>query len=182
MAKQSRISFSGAELSLGEIESHYERTDTSIKLYFSSRNPDAEFLFAGTSPEELAEELAQVSEENERMIAMNLLSSIEAAFRIDYLQRSYARKRDPLSQAFVLLHQEKGSRASLEDEILDAWKIHSNIPNKIISDLRSAFKYRHWLAHGRYWTPKLGRKYDYFSVYTLGQIVFNNIPLTGNEA
>ena len=31
----------------------------------------------------------------------------------------------------------------------------------------TAFKYRHWLAHGRYWEPKLGRIYDYYSLYDL---------------
>ena len=182
MASQKRVSFSQAELSLNDIESHYESSYSSIKLYFSKSNPEAESIFAGKSSTEIAEELAIVAEENERMISLNLLSCIEAAFRVDYLQRSYARKRDSLSQAFVQLHQEKGNRASLEDEILDAWKAHTSISNQIISDLKSAFRYRHWLAHGRYWTPKLGRKYDYFSVYTLGQIVFNNMPLTGHEA
>lgn len=36
-----------------------------------------------------------------------------------------------------------------------------------ISELITAFKYRHWLAHGRYWEPKLGRIYDYYSLYDL---------------
>jgi hypothetical protein len=37
----------------------------------------------------------------------------------------------------------------------------------VISDLRGALNYRNWLAHGRYWVAKLGRKYDFFSVLTL---------------
>lgn len=38
-------------------------------------------------------------------------------------------------------------------------------PNQIIGDVKRAFKYRHWLAHGRYWTPKLGQGYNYAAVY-----------------
>lgn len=37
----------------------------------------------------------------------------------------------------------------------------------LLGELAGAFRYRHWLAHGRYWQPKLGRKYDYLSVFGL---------------
>jgi hypothetical protein len=105
-----------------------------------------------------------------------LLSALEAAFRIDYLQRSYQRKKDKLSKTFRNLHQQKGSRASLEENILSVWKEHTSVPANLIGDLRGVFKYRHWLAHGRYWTPKLGQKYDYDSIYELAEIVFKSFP------
>lgn len=179
MASQSRVSFSGADQQISDIAQHYRYTDSSIKLYFSSRNPEAEVLFAGTSQTEIQAQLDRVTDENEQLVSMNLLSAIEAVFRIDYLQRCYKRKKDPLSLAFREVHRIKGSRASLEDDIFEAWRIHSNIQKQLISDLKSAFKYRHWLAHGRYWTPKIGRKYDYFSIYSLGQIIESSFPLEG---
>ena len=45
------------------------------------------------------------------------------------------------------------------------------MPGRLISDTRSAFGYRDWLAHGRNWVPKLGRHYDFASVYNLARDV-----------
>ncbi len=176
-SKDSKVSFSGSEQKIKDINQHYTYIKSSINLYFSSANPQAELLFVGKSAIELAEELNTVSEENEKLIVLNILSALEAAFRIDYLQRCYKREKDDLSVAFRQIHQQKGNRASLEDDIFDSWKKHSNVSSQIISDLKSVFKYRHWLAHGRYWTPKLGRRYDYSSIFLLGQLVINSFPL-----
>ncbi|SEH04811.1 hypothetical protein [Candidatus Venteria ishoeyi] len=179
MASHTRVSFSGSEQKIDVIDQHYRNLKLSVNLYFSSANPQAELLFVGKSETELVEQLNDVSDENERLIALNILSALEAAFRIDYLQRCYKREKDNLSVAFREIHQQKGNKASLEDDIFDSWKEHGHVPDQVISDLKSAFKYRHWLAHGRYWTPKLGRRYDYFSVFSLGQLVINSFPLKG---
>lgn len=176
MASHKRVSFSGSEPQIVEIDRHYQDIESSIQLYFSESNPEAKILFAGKTKIELDDQLASVLEENAKLVSMSLLSAIEAAFRIDYLQRCYKRKSDSLSRTFRKIHQEKGARASLEDDIFDTWKAHSSVPKQVVYDLKSAFRYRHWLAHGRYW-PKLGRKYDYFSIYTLGQTVLSSFPL-----
>jgi hypothetical protein len=104
---------------------------------------------------------------------------VEAAFRIDYLQRCYQREKDGISRAFRSLHKRRRARAHLEEEILEIWKQHTTGAATLISDLRAAFNFRHWLAHGRYWEPKFGRKYDYVSIYTLAANVFENFPLVG---
>ena len=102
---------------------------------------------------------------------MTVLASIEASFRVDYLQRNYAKKRDDLSRAFRDLYREKQQRASLTDDILEAWRRHSNVGPKLVGDIRSAFRYRDWLAHGRYWVAKLGRPYDFETIYDLARDV-----------
>lgn len=94
MASHKRVSFSGSEPRIVEIDQHYQDTESSIQLYFSESNPEAGILFAGKTKIELGEQLASVSEENEKLVSMSLLSAIEAAFRIDYLQRCYKRKPD----------------------------------------------------------------------------------------
>jgi len=38
----------------------------------------------------------------------------------------------------------------------------------LISELRSVFKFRHWLAHGRFW--QIGRKYDFQTLYLLADV------------
>ena len=73
-----------------------------------------------------------------------------------------------------------GNRASLEDEILEAWRDHADGARQVVSELRGAFKYRHWLAHGRYWVPKLGRKFDYHGIHLLAQTVFDSFPFEGD--
>lgn len=110
---------------------------------------------------------------------MSLLSAVEAAFRIDYLQRCYQKKKDNVSREFWEIYKEKETRASLKDDIFEVWKNNTAGSTRLIGELRGAFKFRHWLAHGRYWTPKLGRKYDYVSVYPLVSQAMTSFPLIG---
>ena len=65
------------------------------------------------------------------------------------------------------IHQIKKSHVSLEKDILILWKEEYPQYKNLISKIITAFKYRHWLAHGRSWKPKLGRVYDYYSLYKL---------------
>lgn len=176
MAKHKRVSFSKQNLILDEIDQYYQNVNASIRLYFSLSNPLASEVFADRNETQIKYDLEIISEENEHLVALNLLASVEAAFRVDYLQRCYKRKRDSLSLALRAIHETKGSHASLEDDIFTAWKDNTSLSSSIASDLKGVFRYRHWLAHGRYWEPKLGRKYDYFSVFTLAQIVFSSFP------
>ncbi len=182
MAKHKRVSFSEQNLVLDEIDQYYRNIEASTRFYFSLSNPNADELFAGRAKTEIEYELEIISKENEHLVALNLLASVEAAFRVDYLQRCYKRKKDSLSLALRAIHVTKGNHASLDDDIFTAWKENTSSSNSIVSDLKGAFKYRHWLAHGRYWEPKLGRKYDYFSVFTLAQTVFNSFPFEGANA
>lgn len=176
MASHKRVSFSKENLELDHIAKYYQNLEASTHLYFSLSNPDSDRVFNGKSPSEIREELESTVEENERLIALSLLASIEAAFRVDYLQRCYKRKKDSLSITLREIHQAKGNQASLEEDILTAWKNNTTTTTYILSDLKAAFKYRHWLAHGRYWQPKLGKKYDYFSIFSLAQAVFDSFP------
>ncbi|PCI42773.1 MAG: hypothetical protein COB41_08830 [Proteobacteria bacterium] len=182
MAKHKRVSFSKKNLVLDEIDHYYRNIEASTRLYFSSSNPTSDEVFVGRTKTEIEYELEVVSVENENLVALNLLASIEAAFRVDYLQRCYKKKKDSLSLALRTIHDIKGSHASLEDDIFTAWKDNTSSSSAVISDLKGAFKYRHWLAHGRYWEPKLGKKYDYFSVFILAQTVFNSFPFEGVNA
>ena len=120
--------------------------------------------------------MVEILDENERNSSMNILAALEAAFRIDFIQRSQARKRDGLSRVLRRLYTKEGARVSLEDDILPRWKQEYPELRSIVSELIGAFKYRHWLAHGRYWTPRLGRRYDYQEVYALADSIFEVFP------
>ena len=178
MAKLKRISFSRQHLELDEIGRHYLDVEASIRSYFDFRNVRSAVRFADYTSEEILLEMNSILEEQDRAASMNLLAALEAAFRVDFLQRCYKRRKDPVSRVFRELHARKGMYVSLEDDIFQVWKQKSSVPSSVISHLKSVFKYRHWLAHGRYWVPKFGR-YDYHDIYTLAEAIFDAFPFEG---
>lgn len=174
-----RVTFSKRNVSISDFALHHSDMEESLRLYFSPNAATFSTRFFGDRIEEVDEQLEQRLVEVDMASALTVLSALEAAFRIDYLQRCYRKEKDPLSRAFRDLHKRKQTRVRLETEIFDIWKENTDVEAKLIGDLRGAFKFRHWLAHGRYWEPKLGRKYDFVTVYGLAASVLSSFPLLG---
>jgi hypothetical protein len=159
--------FSGQNLPLTSIAEYHHDCERSLRLYFSPKNVDYTSRFSGYTQIEIREELQLRLDELDKLISFSILSALEASLLIDYFKRCQQKKKDPLSKELRKIYKQKESRASLEDDILKLWKeTHPQYKNSI-SEVIAAFKYRHWLAHGRYWEPKLGRNYDYNSLYDL---------------
>jgi hypothetical protein len=171
-----RVSFSGLNLGLPEIVAHHQDLGASLTLYFSAVSPRYFVRFDGYAPIEVTAELGERFHEAELTSSLTVLASVEAAFRIDYLQRCYRRGKDPVSRAFRGIYKSKKQQASLEDEIFGVWADNSSVPPSIIGELRGAFRFRHWLAHGRYWEPKLGRRYEFSDVYALADLTLRSFP------
>jgi hypothetical protein len=128
----------------------------------------------------VTDELGGRLDETDMTSSLTVLASVEAAFRIDYLQRCYGWGKDPVSRAFRNIYKAKQQHASLDDEIFEAWVDNSYGSGPIIGELRGAFRFRHWLAHVRYWTPKLGRRYDFSDVFALADIALRSFPFYGS--
>ena len=173
----SRLTFSNRNVDIQEYAFHHNDVEKSLRLYFSAEATSFGVRFTSYTLAEVSDELGERLSELDMTSALTVLTAVEAAFRIDYLQRCYCKKKDPISRAFRELHKQKQATVSLENEIFDVWKTHTTGSARIIGDLRGAFKFRHWLAHGRYWVPQLGQKYDYVTIYTLATTVLNNFPL-----
>lgn len=156
---------------------YHQDTDASHRLFFSIDNPEFAVRFVGYSLSQVEAELLERLNETDLRSSFAILSRLEAAFRIDYAQRCKRRKRDAVSKAFRALYKTQGVRVRLEDDILETWRQERPEMNQLISELRGAFGFRHWLAHGMYWLPKFGRKYDYQWIYTLADGVFAVFPL-----
>ena len=174
-----KVPLSGEQLNLSDINAHYVDVAAALKGYFNPANRFYDAKFTGYSVTELTSQLQTRLEEIDRTSALSVLSAIEAVFRIDYLRRCYyTKKKDPVSRAFRKLYKEKERRASFEDDILSVWEQESTGASIIIAGLRDVFKYRHWLAHGRYWVLKTGKKngYDYQDVFLLAQTVISSFP------
>lgn len=163
-------------ITLEEIAVYYKDSEAALRLFFSLDNPRVE-QFLGSTPEELDMKLNERIEELGRLASLSLLATLEALFRTDYKERIKKRKKDCLSKALKKIHNIKATKASLEDDILQAWKENTNDSSQLISHLKGAYKYRHWLAHGRYWSPKMGRPdYDYSEIYQLVETTINSFP------
>jgi hypothetical protein len=167
-------------LDIEDIVGHYTDITQSLRLYFSKENPDHDIIFFGESPASVKERYHDNLREVEWNCILNMLAALEAAFRLDYLYRSVSRvKRDRISVECKKLYRLKQDKARLEADILDIWRRNTNAPKRLIGDLIAAYKLRHWLAHGRYWTPKLGRVYNFYLIYKVCRDVLNWFPLYG---
>jgi hypothetical protein len=171
-----RVSFSGDHLELLEISAHSQDLESSLSLYYSPGSPSYFKRFVGYAASEVNAELQQRLNEADLTSSLTVLAAVEAAFRIDYLKRCYRKGKDPVSRAFRDIYKEKKQHASLEDDIFEVWSSKSSGAGSTIGQLRGAFKFRHWLAHGRYWTPKLGRRYDFDDVFALADLTLRSFP------
>ncbi|MGH7744134.1 MAG: hypothetical protein ACREQ5_04850 [Candidatus Dormibacteria bacterium] len=171
-----RVTFSGLQLELPDIAVHHQDLGSSLTVYFHFDTPGYRVRFIGYTPSEIADELGERLDEVDLTSSLAVLASIEAVFRIDYLQRCYRKEKDQLSRAFRSIYKTRKQQALLDEDIFEAWMDNSSVPRSIIGELRGAFRFRHWLAHGRYWTPKLGRRYDFTDVFALAELAVNSFP------
>jgi len=159
------------------IAEYQNDVELSLRLYFSEVSPSFSVRFFGLRPEEILAEFNARIEETDQRSAFFVLTSLEAAFRLDYECRCRKRMKDPLSRAFRAIYKERETKVRLDEDIFEAWREHLAGSRRLIGELRGAFNFRHWLAHGRYEEPNLGRKYDFNSVYDLAAGVLNAFPL-----
>lgn len=167
---------SGENLDIRAIFAQHEDLVAAARLYFSPSNPDYEAHFLGVSADVIEREYLNCVNEIGKNYSLSMLAAVEAAFKVDYILRSKLKKKDAVSRALRELYRRKEGRASLEDDIFKIWKQHTT-PPKIIGDIVGAFNFRHWLAHGRFWPPKFGQTYDFFSIYTLSLQLLTALPL-----
>lgn len=171
--------FSNQHQDMNEIFLYYHTTFKSLNYYregiASSKMTNQDYI--GFTKNELIKSFNLHLAELEKNTSFNILSTIEASFRIDYIIRTKKKYKDRLSQKFRKLYKSKGENVSLENEILLMWKSEYPHLKSIISDFIGALKYRHWLAHGRYWIPKLGGKYDISTISAISDSVYTSLPL-----
>ncbi|MGA2184003.1 MAG: hypothetical protein ABSH47_13320 [Bryobacteraceae bacterium] len=157
-----------------ELAAYHQDVVDALHLYFSPVAPTFAVRFVGRTQDEVRRELASRVDESDLRSALAVLTSLEAGFRIDFDFRCQNRLKDGLSRHFRELAKSRGEKVPLDD-ILEAWKEHGPYP-ATVSELRGAFKFRHWLAHGRLGEPKLGRRYDFFGVHLMARSIIAAFP------
>ena len=165
------------ESSRDSIVQMHRRTRDSI--VDSSSIPDPRFF--GMNITEVDEYFTEKLNEADRQACLFLIASAEGTFHFDFFDRIYARKKDEVSLIFRSMYREKRdhnkTRVNLDEDILETWADRVPKSKSHISDFRGALNYRHWLAHGRWWVPKMGRKYDPAGVFQIIDSLFRTIDL-----
>jgi hypothetical protein len=162
-----------------EVAEYHNDVVASLKCFSKTSPSFISTRYFGRPPSEV---LAARIEETGLRSAFFVLTALEAAFRSDYLCRCQNKMKDDLSRAFRAIYKDRERNASLDEDIFETWKKKSPNPRRqLIGELRGAFNFRHYLAHGRYGEPKLGRKYDFNFVYSLADDVLNAFPLLKSD-
>mgnify|MGYP000464330602 CR=1 FL=1 len=130
----------------------------------------------GMTPDEVAIHFQDARRELDAAASLLVLAEAEAVLRVDYLSRVQRKGKDTVSRAYRELHKEKGTRVKLDRHLLTTWVTHHPSCSSAASDFRAALNLRHWLAHGRYWTPKLGRDYAPQDVFDIAARLFAKLP------
>jgi len=159
------------------IAEHHNDVVSSLRLYFDVPSPDFTARYYDKTTAELESLLAARLEETDLRSALTILADLEAAFRFDYKYRCLKRLKDPISRGFHAIQKSRNKRVRFDEDILEEWKQRSPNFRRLVGELRAAWKFRHWLAHGRTEEPKLGRKYDYSVIYALADAVLQAFPL-----
>jgi len=164
-------------LKLDELAAYHQDTVGALRLYFSRINPRFEERFVGKTQDEVDRELQSRLDESELRSSFVVLTSLEANFQVDFGFRCRKKLKDDLSRHFRKLEKERGTKVHLED-ILEGWKAYGGVPPAEIGEVRGAFKFRHWFAHGRYSEWKFGRKRDFFTVRLMAERITSEFPFT----
>jgi hypothetical protein len=152
--------FSGQHGPITQVADYYNKSSAALELYFADPSP-----FVGYTKAAIYQELRKAKATLDRMCALELLTALEAWFRMDHITRAQAKLKDPLSRTFRAIYDQKNRKASLENDIIKAWKQHHPEHKPKLDSLQRVLGFRHWLAHGRYWDYLL-LKYDYRSIDT----------------
>jgi hypothetical protein len=140
--------------------------------------------YIGKAPEEIDELFAFQAAELEQLAMLDLLTCTEAALRVDFNVRVMTKKRDTVSRAFRAAYakrKRKITKILLEEDILDVLKKQgaNRALKRALAEFKGALKLRHWLAHGRFWNPKLGRTdYTAMEVFDICKDLLVAVSLT----
>jgi hypothetical protein len=70
----------------------------------------------------------------------------------------------------------RGRRPRPDEDILNLWAINLDpAEREVISTLRRMFKFRHWMAHGRYWN--VGTVHSFQDVYPVADLTISILKL-----
>ncbi|WP_367345995.1 hypothetical protein [Stenotrophomonas bentonitica] len=140
-----------------QVVGHHAMAQDAIGLLFSRVNPD--YSDVPLDSVESRRKLALKDQELRDMMA--LLAFLEACFRLDYANRKRLKLKDGLSTSLIKLFNRKHNKARLMEDIIKGWQQEGWLSHSQYDRISSAFKLRHWIAHGQYWSPTKIKPHDF---------------------
>lgn len=166
-----RVSVSSEQVTLDGVWDHYEtlrgtvvREAEEAKRNLAHGIAPRNLKLFGMDLDEMDAHFESILEEIDTQASLFLLAATEATVRVDFLARVYEKRRDAVSRTFRNVYKSRCDhnkiKVRLEEDILDIWGEELPGSRPHVGRLKAAFRYRNWIAHGRYWVPKLGQRYD----------------------
>lgn len=159
-----RITFSGENVSIPYVWEWYRVSEKAIREE-RKRVLDALFTedaigdrFVGMNREDIESYFEAHLRELELLACFDIIAAAEGYLRLEYLNRVYKRLKDVVSRRLRDLYKERGPRIRLDEDMLGVFTENHPACKKAVGQFRAILGFRDWLAHGRYWKPKLGRE------------------------
>jgi len=109
------------------------------------------------SADEVRQQLASARKHLRYAAMLHLLTTTEALLRLGFEDLSKRQTKPAISRRFRKIGRERGEKIRLEEDILDTWIEVYPETARSIREFKCVLPLRDWLAHGRYWNPKIGR-------------------------
>ena len=138
---------------------------------------ESEMHLLGLTHDEIKVLFRQYLHELNEVASLTMIASTEASLRIDFEERAAKRRKDKISREFRDIRRRRGRRIRLDEDILEAWAAVGGTAKSTISEFRGLLNLRDWLAHGRYWAPKLGKQYDAQGVFSVSDRLLSKLPI-----
>jgi len=137
----------------------------------------------GKSVDELNAYFERLLDEADKQASLFIIAAAEAAIRVDFWKRvdgKRGKRKDSVNRAFRNIYKSQKVRVRLEEDILDIWSDAVPGAKSEVGVFKGALRFRHWLAHGRYWAWKHGAEYDPNGLILIIEDLFSKIGVAGN--
>jgi hypothetical protein len=124
----------------------------------SARTGRRDPAFRSLSVEEINTRFESLREELDAEVRMMVVAAHEASVMLDARRRAEAGGQDAFGLALHRLFSrpKEGRGAPAPEDIPGAWKRHAPGTSRATGAFMQAYRYRHWLAHGRWFLQRSG--------------------------
>lgn len=139
--------------SLPQIKEYYDSSLNAINCEYSSEsNSNYYSQFFGLKETEVQARATAVKQELSHLCSLCVMAYIESLFRIDsYIRVKHKYKGDITSKVKTLLVDKKSIPLVRFEDLLAVWAEEYTDDSELFRSIKNSFKFRHWIAHGRYW-------------------------------
>ncbi len=111
---------------------------------------------------------------------LHLLTTTEALLRLAFEDLSTRQTKPAIFRRFRKIGRERRGKVRLEEDILNTWIDVYPATARSIREFKGVVPLRDWLAHGRYWNPKMGRpEYEVSDVFDIASEMLTRMQEAG---